>query len=141
MMAELWEGTDEGSKLRPLEKYQLLLTSVGHEPLNRGAKPYQDAQLLVQLRNVIAHFRPEDSAADLPHRMEERLRGKFAENRLMTGSGNPWWPSHCLGHGCALWATQSAVALTDHVFGEVGIRPNYQRLRSDNWAGFGRAPS
>jgi hypothetical protein len=141
MMAELWRGTDNGSKLRPLDKYQLLLTIAGLQPLDRGEQPYQDAQLVIQLRNAIAHFQPEDLSADWPHRMQQRLAGKFPENRLMAGAGNPWWPSHCLGHGCASWAARSALALTDRVSDQLGIQPNYMRLHKDNWAGFGKTPT
>ncbi|MBA3244195.1 MAG: hypothetical protein H0T61_03365 [Actinobacteria bacterium] len=139
-LAQLWTGTAEGSKLRPLEKYQLLLVTAGHSPLERGAQPYQDADLVIQLRNVIAHYQPKDLAADSPTRMEQRLRGKFAENVLMAGAGNPWWPSHCLGYGCASWAWQSALAFSDAVANAVGVTPNYRRLRTDHWKGFGREP-
>jgi hypothetical protein len=91
-MSATWTGTCEGSKPNALEKWQLMLIFAGREPLHRGGAPYQDAQLVMQLRNAILHFRPEHVAADEPHKMEERLRGKFVDNRLMEGSGNPWWP-------------------------------------------------
>ena len=56
----------------------------------------------------------------------------------MEGSGNPWWPSHGLAHGCSEWAARSARALADHVLAEVGINPNYQRIEAAGWNG--RAP-
>jgi hypothetical protein len=139
-MAQLWRATDEGSRMRPLDKYQLLLTFAGRQPLDAGAQPYQDAHLVIQLRNAVAHYQPEDLSVDAPHAMEKRLKGKFEDNRLMAGSGNPWWPDHSLGHGCAAWAVDSAIALTDRVTGEVGIRANYARLRADNWEGLGGPP-
>jgi hypothetical protein len=74
-------------------------------------------------------------AADEPHKMEERLRGKFVDNRLMEGSGNPWWPDHCLGHGCAEWAARSALVLADQICGDLGIKPNYQRIADKGWHG------
>jgi hypothetical protein len=139
-LAQLWVGTAEGSKLNPLEKYQLLLVSAGHEALGRGTRPYQDAVLVVRLRNTIAHYQPRDVGAAETSPLEDRLRGRFAENRLMAGSGNPWWPSHALGHGCAMWACQSALAFADAVVDAVGVTPNYRRLRADRWSGFGREP-
>jgi hypothetical protein len=134
-MAATWRGTDEGSKLNALEKWQLLRIFAGREPLDRGSAPYQDAQLVMQLRNAILHYRPESIAADEPHRMEARLKGKFAENRLMQGSGNAWWPSHCLGHGCAEWAARSALAFADQICGDLGIKANYQRVADSGWHG------
>jgi hypothetical protein len=121
--------------MRALEKWQLMRIFAGLDPLDRGHAPYQDAQLVMQLRNLILHYRPEYVAADEPHRLEERLKGKFAPNRLMEGSGNPWWPSHCLGHGCAEWAAQSALAFADQTCSDLGISPNYQRVADKGWHG------
>jgi hypothetical protein len=56
----------------------------------------------------------------------------------MEGSGNPWGPSHGLGHGCSEWAVRSARALVDEVLADVGIAPNYQRIEAAGWNG--RAP-
>jgi hypothetical protein len=137
-MAATWRGTGDGSKLNALEKWQLMLVFADRSPLDRGRAPYQDAQLVTQLRNAILHYRPEHVAADEPHRMEERLRGKFADNRLMEGSGNAWWPDHGLGHGCAEWAARSALAFADQICAELGIRPNYQRVADSGW--HGKAP-
>jgi hypothetical protein len=137
-MAEVWWGTDSGSKLRPLEKWQLLLICCGKARLDRGAQPYQDAALVIQLRNTLAHFKPENVAADDEHTLETRLGRKFPHNRLMTGSGNPWWPSDALGHGCSEWAVSSSRALADYVLNEVGIQPNYRRIEASGWNG--RAP-
>jgi hypothetical protein len=126
LMAEYWRATDEGRMGRALDKYQALLRFAGEPLLDEGALPYQDASLAVQLRNAIAHHRPEDMSPDEPGQMEERLKGKFPDNRLFAGAGNPWWPSHCLGVGCARWVRDSVVALTDHVVDTVGAKPNYR---------------
>jgi hypothetical protein len=133
-MAATWKGTDQGVKLSALEKWQLLLIFSGREPLDRGAALYQNAQLVTPLRNTILHFRPESVAFDEVHRLEELLKGRFPENRLMAGSRNPWWFSHCLGHGCAEWAARSGVAFADRVCGELSIRPHYQRV-AEHWHG------
>jgi hypothetical protein len=139
-LAELWLGSNEGYNLQALEKYQLLLFVAGHERLPRGEQPYQDAALLVQLRNAIAHYQPENVAADAPAKVGQHLTGKFADNALMRGAGNPWWPSHCLGHGCAQWAWRSALAFSDAVVDTVGVVPNYRRHRAENWQGFAEKP-
>jgi hypothetical protein len=81
------------------------------------------------------HFKPEDIAADEEHVLEKRLRGKFADNRLMEGGGNPWWPSYGLGFGCSEWADRSARGLADQVLEKVGINPNYRRIEVEGWNG------
>jgi len=135
LMAEYWRATDLGKKGRALDKYQTLLRFAGKPLLDPGAQSYQDANLSVQLRNVIAHYRPEDLSADESALMEERLKGKFSDNRLLTGSGNPWWPDHCLGVGCARWVLESVVAVADHVVDAVGARTNYRAHRESGWLG------
>jgi hypothetical protein len=132
-MAELWRATDEGSKLRPLDKYQMLLVAADSNRLDPGTQPYQDADLLIGLRNTIAHFQPKDLSSDVPALMEKRLRRRFPDNRLMAGAGNPWWPDHCLGHGCCEWAHHAAKSLADRVADELGIRPNYRRHEETGW--------
>jgi hypothetical protein len=132
-MALVWRATNSGRSLGPLDKWQLLLECCGRARLDPGAQPAQDAALLVRLRNALVHFRPENIAADEEHDLEKRLRGKFPSNRLMEGSGNPWWPSHGLGHGCSEWATRSARALADQVLAQLGISPNYQRIEAPGW--------
>lgn len=137
-MAMVWRATNSGRTVDPVEKWQWLLESCGRARLDRGAPPVQDAALLIRLRNALVHFKPENIAADEEHELEKRLRRKFPDNRLMEGSGNPWWPSHGLGHGCSEWAVRSARALADQVLAEVGITPNYQRIEAAGWNG--RAP-
>jgi hypothetical protein len=135
LMARMWRATDAGHGLGPLDKYDLLLAAAGMASLDRGRQPYQDAQLLVKLRNAVAHYQPELLFTDVPHRLATQLTSKFAANVLMAGAGNPWWPDHCLGAGCAEWAVQTAMALADHVASAVGITPNYQRTRRSGWMG------
>jgi hypothetical protein len=135
LMAEYWRSTDQGERGRILDKYQLLLAFAGQPAMEKGAQPYQDANLVIQLRNAIAHFRPQDLSPDEPVNMEKRLRGKFDDNRLMEGSGNPWWPDKCLGWACADWSLRAVVALADHVVDAVGVHPNYAELREAGWLG------
>lgn len=130
LMSELWRTTNEGTRLSALNKYEMLLAFGAAPRMNRGAQPYQDASLAIRLRNAIVHFRPESlSAEDEAHALESRLKGKFAENPLMTGSRrDPWWPDHALGYGCADWAHRAVKAFTAHVSDALAIEPNYRRL-------------
>jgi len=116
-MAAVWRGTKDGRRLSTIEKWQLMLVLAEKEPLEDGRAPYQYAALVFDLRNIIVHYRPEALAMDevFPHRLETRLRGKFAPNALWAGASDPWWPNHCLGHGCARWAVTSVVAFADRV--------------------------
>lgn len=135
LMAEYWRATEVRKRGRALDKYQALLRFAGQPLLKEGEQPYQNANLAVQLRNAIAHYRPEDLSADEPAMMERRLKGKFPDNRLFAASGNPWWPDHCLGVGCARWVLESVVAMADHVVDAVGAKSNYGVHRATGWLG------
>jgi hypothetical protein len=137
-MGKFWRATNGGRYLDALDKWQWLLECCGLDRLDRGGRPAQEAVLLPRLRNSLVHFKPENIAADEEHELEKRLRGKFADNRLMEGSGNPWWPSHGLGYGCSEWAAYTARAVADRVVDQVGINPNYRRIEAGGWNG--RAP-
>lgn len=127
-MAEFWSGLKDG-RYPTLSKYQMALLFAGKPRLDEGAQPFQSAHLLIGLRNAVAHFQPESLSADSPSVMEKRLKPQgFADNALMAGAGNPWWPDHCLGHGCTEWAWTSAVAFADRFSHDLGIQPNYQRV-------------
>jgi hypothetical protein len=134
LMGTWWDLTGHGWE-RVLEKYQLLLLFAEQPPLDTGAQPYQDAALLVGLRNVIVHYRPETiSSVDPPHRLTRKLKPKFASNALMSGSTSErWWPDHALGAGAAAWACTAARALADEVTSRLGVRPNYKRVGAAWW--------
>jgi len=109
-------------------------------PLDRGGQVYGNARLVLRLRNAIIHFRPEDrSAEDELDKLQKGLRERgFADNALMEGSGNPWWPDKALGYGAAEWAHLSVQALSDHVSDAIGIVPIYRKVEAGGW--FGQAP-
>ncbi|HEY6698762.1 MAG TPA: hypothetical protein VIZ67_11080 [Acidimicrobiales bacterium] len=131
LMGTWWELT--GGWERLLQKCQLLLLFAGQPRLATSAQPYQDAALLLDLRNVIVHYRPETvSATDAPHRLRKRLDRKFPDNPL-TSAGNAWWPDHALGAGCAAWACKTARALADELTTRLGISVNYQVNQAAWW--------
>ncbi|RKQ86065.1 hypothetical protein C8N24_4074 [Solirubrobacter pauli] len=134
-MAMVWRATKNGRNTDPVEKWQWMLECAGLPPLDRGAQPFQDAALLVRIRNALVHFKPENIAADEEHELEKRLRGKFPSNQLMNGSGNPWWPDHGLGHGCTECAIHSARALAERVLDALAVTPNYRRIEEAGWNG------
>jgi len=55
------------------------------------------------------------------------LKAKFKPNRLMENAGNPYFPDHCLGAGCADWAVSTTTTFTKEFFSRLGVIPNYQR--------------
>jgi hypothetical protein len=56
LLATLWESS-EGASI--LDKYQIALVSANRERFDKGAQPFQDADLVVKLRNTLVHYKPE----------------------------------------------------------------------------------
>ncbi len=135
LMAEYWRATDRGRLGQTLSKFQALLTFTRNPALNKGDPLYQDAQAIIDLRNALVHFRPQDLSPEDPDKMELRLKGRFADNKIMVGSGNPWWPNQCLGWGCARWSLQAVTAVADHLVLTTGVEPAYVRFRAENQLG------
>lgn len=136
LMARLWKlGIPRTASYPILEKYEIALELNNKEPVPQGFSPYQDAKLLIELRNALIHFEPEtitshsSSEERKVHKFEKRLLGKFQENRLVS-LGNPFYPDKVLGAGGASWAVSSAVNFADIFFKNIGILPTYEHVRS-----------
>jgi hypothetical protein len=123
---------DVRDQLRPpfLGKFQRVLRLLGRQPFNQGAQPYQDADLLVKLRNILVHSRPGWSPADARDQIAqdellERLASKNFPLHPFAEKDDPFFPDKCLGAACADWAERTARAFADDFFGRLGITPAY----------------
>lgn len=130
--AALWEESDEGY-MPLLAKYQLALVAAGKEPLDRGAEPFQSVRLLIELRNLITHFRPQSVRAGEAMKIEKKIGTRFATTRAPIGDGNPWFPDRCLGAGCAQWAVRVAKEFADAFHERLGVRGAYQDRNEMVW--------
>jgi hypothetical protein len=126
----LLKGTyRKGWRPGTLEKYATAWLLIRRRPLERSTKVYSQAHLTLRLRNALHHFEPDTLGETVPQLpLERELRGKFAANQMMAGMGNPYFPDHCLGAGCAEWAWRSCKAFADYFFKGVRIKANYRRL-------------
>lgn len=109
-----------------LDKYVAALACCVVQPFNRGTKLFQNATLLIRLRNSLIHFTPESLTEDDPHALGDVLKKRFKPSALMEGSKNPYFPDKCLGAGCAEWAFNSAKDFCDAFYSRIGVTPNYQ---------------
>jgi len=115
---------------RLLDKFQLVLHLLGREPFDRGAGPYQDADLLVKLRNVLVHSKPSWEAWGVPEdKLMKSLLGKhFSTHPFINVNPTtlaPFFPDRCLGADCARWALHAARSFGDAFFDRLGVAPAY----------------
>jgi hypothetical protein len=92
---------------RFLDKFQITLHLLGREGFDQGAKVYQDAKMLVGLRNELVHYKPQRRWAgdDIePDKWARGLASKRFSLNPFSNEGGPFFPDRCLSHGCAVWA-------------------------------------
>jgi len=76
--------------------------------------------LLVDLRNLFVHYKPEWSTSlDAHEKMEKRLQQQFDVNAL-AHPNQVFVPYKCLGAGCAAWSIKSASTFAREFFRWVG---------------------
>ena len=137
ILSDFWGMTEQENKtfVSILDKYQLALRFAGKEPFKKGDNPYQDANFAIKIRNELTHYKPKDLSENNKHRLDDTLKGKFNENKMMAGSGNNFYPDKALGAGCTEWSLNSVKNFADEFFKKMEIEPNYQRVDMDKLAG------
>jgi hypothetical protein len=128
-MGLLWRnGVPRTAKYRLLEKYDKALELNGKPLLDKKTDVIKDIELLVQLRNALMHYEPENVVTyssdglnpDQLHKFEQKFKGKFKLNPL-TGEGNAFYPEKLLGYGCGIWGLETAARFVDHFSVQLGI--------------------
>jgi hypothetical protein len=109
LTAAYWNSTDEGERVRTIDKYDAARLFAGCPRQDRGRLPDQDVPRVIALRNWSVHYRPQSYSHDEPdlRAKVEDARARITENALMAGANNPWFPDKALGAGCARWAVQT----------------------------------
>lgn len=121
-----------------LDRYQLTLRLLGKLPFDRGVRPFQDAALVVRLRNELIHYKPrwrgggeDENLSSDAFRGAQALFEKGFSIHPFTTSGNPFFPDRCLGYDCASWAWKTVDAFAIEFFGRIGIESLHDRFRID----------
>jgi len=139
MLGAIWQVEGFRRSANILDKCQTALRIAKQVEFNKGTNPYQEVKLVIDLRNLLVHFKPEqrEIAVGAGNRLpsdafESKYRGKFAENPLAAKysifgkpdepleADYPFFPEKCLGSGCAYWAFRSILAFTNEMFRRLG---------------------
>jgi hypothetical protein len=118
-----------------LHKYQKALRLTQKPEFNKRGSPYQEVESLIELRHVLVHYKPEWNTAQKKHKeIEDRLKSlksPFKPNPAAE-SYAPFFPRHCLGHGCAEWAVESSIEFIDDFCRKLGIRSLFSQVDPQN---------
>ena len=139
-LGALWKlKVPKTASFKILQKYNIALTAADHLPMDLGKNPAQDVNLLIKLRNALIHYEPKTLLIDetpktdsKPLHLEAMLKGKFPLNRLTEKSGNHFFYTKCLGHGCADWAVKSGISFVREFSKAMGTTPIFEHVLADS---------
>jgi len=104
-----------------LERYGTVLHLLKRPGLDRGKQPWQDAGLVVRLRNELVHYKSRWSEELERSKLMQALRDKNrTKPSFIEGSAN-FFPHECLSASCANWAVQVCIAFLDAFYKNLGF--------------------
>jgi hypothetical protein len=119
-----YEGGDF-DKTTLLAKFHLIIFAQGGTHMDKGARPYQDIDALIQLRNGLVHFRPEwDTDAGKHKTISSALNRRFNPSPFISGPEG-LFPRRWATHGCTAWAVRSCLAFTAEFESRAGLSSKY----------------
>lgn len=95
---------DEIDKMPVLRRFEVVLHLLRKEPINRGHQPYRDANLLVQLRNAITHYKSLLGAEMGEKKLYQSLQTLGHMKPPFIQGNQNFFPHQCLSAECADWA-------------------------------------
>lgn len=120
------QSFDWDRRLTILQKYAAALAVLAAEPMDRGKRPYQDADLLVKFRNSLVHHLPYVTEVDLGsgqrkavHALEAKLRPRIGPSPA--DLAEKFYPDNCLHSQCAEWAVTTATTFVEDFLRRLGI--------------------
>jgi hypothetical protein len=132
LLSSIWITPQFQRNADLISKFQVALKLSTGNVFDKGDSPYQNIKLLVDLRNIIVHFKPEYGSSDMDKQrikesshnsIAQSIRGKFELNKIggIHLGGSPFFPRKCLGFGCAEWSVRSAIIFIDDFSRRIGI--------------------
>jgi hypothetical protein len=132
VLVQLWPRIDRESTL---EKAQIILAELEFPKFDKGCTPYQDVDLVRELRNELVHYRPKwglmalvesevEPGSGESAKLERKLGHRFDLNPLAE-EGTYFFPDQCLGAGCAFWALGACRRFAEAFYEKLELEPPY----------------
>lgn len=118
-----------------IQRYQLFLILAQQDTFHRGRNPCQNITDLLNIRNHLVHYEPEDvlvsstkQSVNIRHTLVDKLQNKgVSENPFENGQSITQY----LSHDCAEWSVNAALKFTDEFFSRLGEDAPYDHIRSE----------
>ena len=124
----LWTALDGGSSGSALPHFRAAMLAARLSAPDEGAQPWQDAKLLVRLRNHLIHYRPEAAFADDPQKLVLNLSNRLQPSPTTANEGGV---GRFLSAECARWSVEGATSLVEYFTELTGVIPNYLQTLED----------
>jgi hypothetical protein len=122
LLHNLWETYEQKSIL---EKYEFALLLLRKPALDRGARPCQGVEVLIELRNALTHFKPEwMNEADEHAKMSKKLVSKV-DGSVFLQASELLFPRRWTSHSGTSWAVNSALASARQFEANGGLPSKY----------------
>lgn len=127
-----WNNLPTHKRWRTLDLYQESLTICGFRKYIESKYPYKKVDDLKETRNAFLHFFPEASNEQKKFQsLSDKLKKyNFSLSPFMS-VGNPFFPDHCISHGCAEWAVKSAAEFTNSFNAKLGLKKKFDMRQKE----------
>jgi hypothetical protein len=117
----LFPSADEIDRQETLPRYNSVLQLLKKHAFDKGRNPYQDADLLVKLRNELIHFKSEwGEELDQKDILKGLKSLKFDKPSFVDLSTN-FFPLQCLSASLASWAVTTGVNFIDECYRKLEV--------------------
>ncbi len=116
------------------DKFKDLLLAAGKKPLLKGSRVSQDAQLVIDLRNELTHYKAaffdmgspgmNRKGAFVDGKLKRAIQTKFAPRDGSTNQANSW-----MGAGCASWSVGAVISYAEATSAALDMRPLHAHVR------------
>jgi hypothetical protein len=131
-LALLAPRAEDIDRLRPLERYKIILCILQRQPLAKDNQPWRDMATLIKLRNEITHYKSNWRAVESngSKRLFQTLRNLKLSKPCFIPSGSSFFPHQLLGAECAKWSVHTAVAFIDAIYERLGVESPLKSYKS-----------
>jgi hypothetical protein len=105
----------------PLTRYRRVLHLLKKEPLDTGGAIWENAKLVVQLRNELMHYKSKWSSELERTKFLNRLQDMKHPKPPFVPSLGSFFPYECLSAACASWAVQSCIGFLRAFYENLGF--------------------
>ncbi len=96
-----------------LERYAIVLHLLGRPAMDPSVQPWQDALLLVRLRNALVHYKAKPGRELAREKLIQTLDDQRLADPPFHNPGLDYFPMRCLSASRAAWAVETGMAFLD----------------------------